>query len=268
MANIIKRAFDRPVDSMRPVVVTYNIFGYASGSVLVELGNTKVLCSVNLQNSVPLFLKRSKKGWLTAEYEMLPTATQARVDRPSSTLKKNNRSVEISRFIGRVLRAIVNTDKIDERTIIVDCDVLQADGSTRVAAICGAYLALRQAFHTWIEERVLPGSVSDYLMDEVAAVSVGMYKNNILLDIDYAEDNQIDADFNFVLTRSGSIVELQGSGEKSVISWQQFDEMRALAIKGVMDMFQLFDTLDFGLLSVPSKAPLFSLARRKNSSSL
>lgn len=262
----MKRTENRPADCMRQVNITYNAFGYAAGNVLIQFGNTKVLCSATIQQYVPPFLKGTKKGWLTAEYAMLPTSTQARSERSTSSFKQNSRSVEISRLIGRSLRSIVNLEKIGERTIIIDCDVLQADGSTRTAAISGAYLALRQALTIWINEKTLSGTVDDYLTDAVAAVSVGIAHGTLLLDIDYAEDATIDADYNFILTKSGSIVEIQGSSEKAPISWQQFEAMRLLAIQGANQLFKEFDHIDEKQTlkySGRSKVPLFSIANRQ-----
>ncbi|MCA9770044.1 ribonuclease PH [Candidatus Dependentiae bacterium] len=259
----MKRVGNRAADRMRKVTVTYNAFGQAPGNVLIELGNTKVLCSVSMQQHVPPFLKGTKTGWLTAEYSMLPMATRIRVQRASSAVKKNSRSIEISRLIGRSLRSIIKLEKFGERTIIVDCDVLHADGSTRTAAISGSYLALRQAIQTWLYKGILTGgSVEDYLVDGIAAVSVGIADGVALLDINFAEDSQIDADYNFVLTRSGSVIEIQGSSEKALVSWQQFDAMRTLAIKGVSQLFKEFERISPEVKS-RDKVSLFSLANRQ-----
>lgn len=260
----MKRPDGRSVDQIRTVKITYNVFGYAPGSVLFEQGNTKVLCAVSLQHGVPLFLKGRKTGWLTADYSMLPTSTKVRTERVSST-KHNNRAIEISRLIGRSLRCIVNLDRIGERTIVIDCDVLQADGSTRTAAISGAYLALQQAITMWIEEGTLHGSVRDYLTDAIAAVSVGVSHGDVFLDIDCIEDNNVDADYNMVLTRSGNIIEIQGSAEQAPISWQEFDMVRTMALHGVKQLFDSFDhyTAHKDQPLSTHKIPLFSLANRQ-----
>lgn len=260
----MKRSDGRSLNQIRPIKITYNAFGYAPGSVLFELGNTKVLCAVTLQHGVPLFLKGKKTGWLTANYSMLPTSTKMRTERVSPT-KQNNRAIEISRLIGRSLRCVVNLDRIGERTIVIDCDVLQADGSTRTAAISGTYLALRQAITLWLAEGTLHGSVGDYLTDSVAAVSVGVYRGTVFLDIDCIEDNNVDADYNIVLTRSGNIIEIQGSAEQSPISWQDFDMVRTMAVQGVKQLFDFFDHSTSGHYEALTvhKMPLFSLANRQ-----
>lgn len=235
----IVRAENRAYNQLRPMSLRYNAFGYAPGSVLFTLGNTKVLCSVNMQPNVPPFLKGSKTGWLTAEYAMLPAATQLRTNRESLSVKRNGRSVEISRLIGRSLRTIVDLAKLGERTIIIDCDVLQADGSTRTACITAANYALHAAQEHWLERKVIDQPI---ITDRLAAVSVGITHNSTLLDLDYIEDSTIDADFNIVLTASGKIVEMQGAAEKSVVSWEQFDRVKELAITGVKELFILCDT--------------------------
>ncbi len=234
--SAIQRAYGRKFDQLRDVKISYNVFGYAPGSVLFELGNTKVLCSVSMQVGVPPFLKGSKTGWLTAEYAMLPTSCKVRSSRESTQAKRNDRSVEISRLIGRSLRAVADLSKIGERTIHVDCDVLQADGSTRTASITGAYLALEKAISRWIETGELLESI---LTDSVAAVSAGISNGNALLDLDYAEDSIIDADYNFVLTQSGKVIEIQGAAEKQASTWQEFEQLKNLAIKGTNDLFVL-----------------------------
>lgn len=238
MDHQVSRARGRQFDQLRDIQISYNVFGYAPGSVLFELGNTKILCSVSIQVGVPPFLKGTKTGWLTAEYAMLPTSGHSRSNRESSQAKRNERSVEISRLIGRSLRAIVNLSTLGERTIYVDCDVLQADGSTRTASITGAYLALKMAEQYWLESREISQS---FLTDAVAAVSAGFAAGKPLLDLDYAEDSAIDADYNFVLTQSQKIIEIQGAAEKSAITWQQFDVLRELAIKGNQKLFELME---------------------------
>lgn len=233
------RAHGRAHDQIRHIKIMYDIFDYSAASVLFEQGRTKVLCAVTLQNTVPPFLKGKKTGWLTAEYAMLPTATHIRKERDSSH-KPNGRSIEISRLIGRVLRSIVELDKLGERTIMIDCDVIQADGSTRTACISAAYLALKLAVTRWINSGKLTETV---LREDVAAVSIGVVDTTILLDLDFAEDSTIDADFNFVMTRSGKIIEIQGSAEKHPISWQDIEKMNILAFKGITDIFKIAHTV-------------------------
>ncbi len=261
------RARNRSHDQLRDVKISYNVFGYAPGSVLLELGNTKVLCSVSIQPGVPPFLKGTKTGWLTAEYAMLPTSGHIRATRESSQAKRNDRAVEISRLIGRSLRSVVNLALLQERTIFVDCDVLQADGSTRTASITGAYVALRMAVNRWLETGELSSTI---LTDAVAAVSVGFKEGMALLDLDFAEDSTIDADYNFVFTQSDKIIEIQGAAEKSALSWQEFDQLKELAILGNKKLFHIIDSsLQSAYALAPSapeskmaSAPLFSLKNR------
>ena len=232
------RADNRLLDELRPLKVTYDVFSYASGSTLLEMGNTKVLCSVTLQNGVPHFLRGRKTGWLTAEYSLLPASTPIRTVREVTANKRSGRTIEISRLIGRALRAVSNLDVLGEQTIFVDCDVLQADGGTRTACITGAYLALKAAQKSWKARGIINKSL---LIDELAAVSVGLSRHGALLDMDFAEDSTIDADFNFVLTRSENIIEIQGSAEKAPVSWDNYENMRLLAVKGAQELFTFFD---------------------------
>lgn len=267
---LMQRAHGRRFDQLREIKVSYNIFGYAPASVLFELGNTKILCSVTMQIGVPPFLKGTKTGWLTAEYAMLPTSCKIRAARESTQGKRNERSIEISRFIGRSLRAIVDLSKIGERTIHVDCDVLQADGSTRTAAITGSYLALKKAVEQWVANGDLIESI---ITDGLVAVSAGFTANGPLLDLDYAEDSVIDADYNFVLTESKKIIEMQGTAEKSALTWEQFELLKNLAIQGSFELFaQTSNTNPKKSLEkianqsdtkkVRAEAPLFSLKNR------
>jgi ribonuclease PH len=229
------RANSRSYDQIRPVRVTYDAFGYASGTVLFELGNTKVLCAISLNSGVPAFLKGSKTGWLTAEYAMLPTATVQRTQREAITQKRSGRGTEISRLIGRALRAVTNMDVLGEKTITIDCDVLQADGGTRTAAISGAYLALREAEQRWLADKIInqPCVISD-----VSAISVGIIEGVPMVDLDCGEDNNAQVDFNFMLNSAGDIIEIQGSVEHgSAISWDNFEAMRLLAVNGVQALF-------------------------------
>ena len=236
--NNFVRSGQRSYDQLRPLRVSYDIFKYACGSTLFEMGNTKVLCSVTLQQGVPHFLRGKKTGWLTAEYSLLPASTPIRTVREVTANKRSGRTIEISRLIGRSLRAVVNLDALGEQTIFMDCDVLQADGGTRTACITGAYLALKAAQTAWFNEGLL---TEPFVIDELAAVSVGLANNTPLLDLDFLEDSATEADFNFVLTRSAKLIEIQGSAERFPLTWDQYDNMRGLALKGVDELFSFYD---------------------------
>lgn len=267
----IKRFAGRSSNELRLMHITHETFGFADGAVLFHMGRTKVLCSVTLQNGVPPFLKGKRTGWLNAEYAMLPTATQQRTQRSSSLAQQNGRSVEIARLISRVLRTVVDLDTIGERTIVVDCDILQADGGTRAAAITAASIALRKAQDYWLQNKII--SVP-FLLDEVAAVSVGVSGQDCLLDIDFAEDSMIDADFNIILTKSNKIIEIQGTAEKAPVAWEVFEEIKQLACEGVRQIFAFIaqDAAPTGNCTETSKestapkahVPLFSLQNRLN----
>lgn len=227
------RSHARMHNQLRPLKITYDVISYCSASVLLEFGKTKVICAVTLQNTVPPFLKGKRVGWLTAEYAMLPTATHTRKERESLS-KPNGRSLEISRLIGRALRSVVRLDSLGERTIIIDCDVLQADGSTRTTSITGSFLALKLAVARWLKS----GKITEQIIqDDLASVSIGLVEDMLLLDLDFAEDSMVEADFNFVMTRSGKVVEIQGAAEKHPIAWGHVEAMHALAFKGITDIF-------------------------------
>src|SRR3989339_1586006 len=223
------RAGNRAPDDLRSIKVTYDIFEYAAGSVLFELGRTKVLCAVTLQSGVPHFLRGKRRGWLTAEYSLLPVSTPIRTVREVTSNKRNGRTIEISRLVGRALRSVSNLQLFGEQTVFIDCDVLQADGGTRAACISGAFLALKAAEVVWRSQGIIPYS---FLKDDIGAVSVGINNQGAFLDMDFAEDSTVDADFNFVLTRSGSIVEVQGASEREPVSWDDFELARSYALKG------------------------------------
>lgn len=277
--NSIRKDGRLPKD-LRKIKAEFNIFGYAAGSVLFEIGNTKVLCSVSLQAGVPKFLKGQKKGWLTAEYSMLPMSSQSRIEREATVMRKNGRSVEISRLIGRSLRTIIDFDLLGERTIYIDCDVLQADGGTRTACITGSCLALRVAVDFWLKNKIIRETI---IKDSLASVSVGVVDGVAVLDLNYEEDSCADADFNFVITKSNKIVEIQGASEGNFISWEQFEQAKELACSGIQELLKVGDNIfdyNFGKLKVSSdlgkgnqdnnknyKAPLFSLGNRQNSQS-
>lgn len=255
--------------TLRSISITPHIYSYAPGSVLLELGNTKVLCAITLQNNVPQFMRGKGAGWLTAEYSMLPASTQSRTVREISVMKRCGRSVEISRLIGRALRSVCDLTKIGERTIVIDCDVLQADGGTRTTSITGAYIALRLAQQGWLARREIS---APFLIDGVCGVSVGLLHDQVVLDPNYEQDSSGQADINFVLTQSGKLVEVQGGAEQSAIAWEQFDAMRAAALKGGKEWFAFIDGLDWlaHKISEPAvvpepkqrKVPLFSLQNR------
>lgn len=198
------------------------------------MGNTHLLCTASVDERVPPFLRGTSKGWVTAEYGMLPRATHSRMDREASKGKQSGRTQEIQRLIGRSLRAVSNLSALGERQIKIDCDVIQADGGTRTAAITGAWVALSLA----CEHLMITGAVSSpVLMDQVAAISCGIQDNEILLDLDYAEDSNAETDANFVLTASGGIVEIQGTAEQKPFSPQQFTALMTVAQKGCSDLF-------------------------------
>ncbi|MEX0849566.1 MAG: ribonuclease PH [Candidatus Dependentiae bacterium] len=257
----VKRYNGRAHNQVRTLKIIQETFGYSAGSVLFQAGNTKVLCSVTLQPTVPPFMKGKKTGWLNAEYAMLPTATKHRTQRATSVQKLQGRSIEISRLIGRVLRTVVDLSNFGERTIIVDCDVLQADGGTRSAAITGACIALKRAEQRWLKNGTIEQS---FLKDEVAAVSVGKLQDHYLLDLDFAEDSIVDGDFNFILTKSNSIIEIQGTAEKTALSWDDFNVIKDLAVQGVEQIFTFTEQYETGQKEKYKKnhTPLFSLQNR------
>ncbi len=213
----------------RKTNILHNIQEYAEGSVLIEVGATKIICAVSIENTVPLFLRSTGKGWITAEYSMLPRSTHTRTQRESSSRPKG-RSQEIQRLIGRSLRAITDLSMIGERTIYIDCDVLQADGGTRTAAITGSYVALQKAFSKMILEKTLEYSP---LKSQLAAVSVGIVSDNLLLDLCYEEDSIADVDMNIVMTHKHEIIEIQGTAEQAPFSIDTANEMIQLGAKGI-----------------------------------
>ena len=224
------RPSGRANDALRTVRITRGFTRHAEGSVLVEFGETRVLCTASVEDKVPPFLRGKGQGWLTAEYGMLPRATHTRSDREAARGKQSGRTQEIQRLIGRSLRAVVDLDRLGERTIQIDCDVLQADGGTRTAAITGAWVAVHDAVE-WLRGR---GKLTDTpLLDSVAAVSVGLWRGQAVLDLDYAEDSSCDTDMNVVITGSGGIVEVQGTAEGRPFSRVQVDALLDLAADGI-----------------------------------
>jgi ribonuclease PH len=220
---------------IRPIQFVRSFTRYAEGSVLVSMGNTKVLCNASISEDVPSFLKGKGKGWVTAEYSMLPRSTQDRSPRESAKGKIGGRTHEIQRLIGRSLRAVVDLEKLGERQIVIDCDVLQADGGTRTASINGAYLALTDAVLKLQKKGILDQSP---IKEAVAAVSVGLVKGKPVLDLCYEEDSSADVDFNVVMTGSNRFVEVQGTAEKEPFSHQQLSTLLALAQKGIGEVFK------------------------------
>ena len=232
----MKRADGRAWDELRPVKIIPSYQSFAEGSALIELGKTRVLCSVSVEERVPGFLKGQGTGWVTAEYSMLPRATVTRTPRDSSRGRVAGRSQEIQRLIGRSLRAVTDLNALGERTLIVDCDVIQADGGTRTAAITGSYVALHQAMQTLTNMGVLS---SIPLESAVAATSVGIVHGYQLLDLCYDEDSNAEVDFNVVMTSQGKFVEVQGTAETNPFSKETIDSLLSLAEKGIKQLFQV-----------------------------
>lgn len=223
----------RQQNQLREVTLTRNYTKHAEGSVLVEFGDTKVLCNASVEASVPRFLKGSGKGWITAEYGMLPRSTGSRMDREATRGKQTGRSLEIQRLIGRSLRAAVDLEKLSEYTIKVDCDVIQADGGTRTASITGGCVALVDAVNYLLEKKLIE---SNPIKQLIASVSVGIFKGHAVLDLDYEEDSNAETDMNIVMTESGGFIELQGTGEDGDFSHAQLQEMIALAEGGIQEL--------------------------------
>ena len=227
------RPSGRRPDQLREVRITRGYTRHAEGSVLVEFGETRVLCTASVEERVPPFLRDSGRGWVSAEYGMLPRATNTRGEREAARGKQSGRTQEIQRLIGRSLRAVVDLASLGARTIQVDCDVLQADGGTRTAAITGAFVALYDAV-SWLHERKL--IVQTPIKDFVAAVSVGIYQGTPVLDLDYAEDSACGTDMNVVMTGAGGFVELQGTAEGAPFSQKELDSLVELAARGIREL--------------------------------
>jgi len=230
------RPSGRALDEMRTVSLEPGFAKHAEGSCLIKFGDTHVLCAATLEERVPPWIRGQGKGWVTAEYGMLPRATNSRMHREAARGKQSGRTQEIQRLIGRSLRAVTDLEAMGEMQITVDCDVIQADGGTRTASITGAYVALYLALRGAVERGLLE---SVPLIDQVAAVSCGLYKENAVLDLDYLEDSAAEADTNFVLTGADGIVEIQGTAEDYPFSEDQFMELMRLAKKGVGELVQL-----------------------------
>jgi len=231
--ELLKRPSGREADRLRPVKITRGFTRHAEGSVLVECGDTRVLCTASVLEKVPQHVKGSGAGWLTAEYGMLPRATHTRGDREAARGKQSGRTQEIQRLIGRSLRAAVDLKKLGERTLHIDCDVLQADGGTRTASITGAWVAVHDAVGWLLRQRKLAESV---IRDQVAAVSVGIWQGRPVLDLDYAEDVACDTDMNVVMMGEGGLIEVQGTAEGAVFTRAELDALLDLAQQGIRDL--------------------------------
>lgn len=233
--EIFERPSGRSLNEMRSVEFKTGIAPHANGSVLCSYGNTRVICSAMIEDKVPGWMRQQKiqGGWLTAEYSMLPYATLTRKDRPISRGRQDGRNIEIQRLIGRSLRAVLDLKKLTDKTLWIDCDVLQADGGTRTASITGAWLATRIAIDGLLKTGKLE---KDPIRDHLAAISVGIYKDKCILDLDYPEDRDASVDANVVMTGSGDFVEVQSSGEESTYSRAQLDELLGLAEKGIGEL--------------------------------
>ncbi|MGE5338371.1 MAG: ribonuclease PH [Gemmatimonadota bacterium] len=224
------RAGGRKPDELRPIAITRGYTAHAEGSVLVEFGGTRVVCTASVEEKVPSFLKGKGQGWLTAEYGMLPRSTHTRTEREAARGKQSGRTLEIQRLIGRSLRAVVDLARLGERTIQVDCDVLQADGGTRTASITGAFVAVYDALR-WMQGRRMIAEIP--VASFVAAVSVGLHEGVALLDLDYAEDSSCETDMNVVMTGDGAFVEVQGTAEGAPFTQVQMEQMLRLARAGI-----------------------------------
>jgi ribonuclease PH len=230
------RSGERAADALRPVRLTRHYTMHAEGSVLIEFGNTKVLCTASVEERVPPHKRGSGEGWVTAEYGMLPRATHSRSDREAAKGRQSGRTQEIQRLIGRSLRAVFDLKKLGERTIQLDCDVIQADGGTRTAAITGAFVAARDA----VDGLLAKGKITETpITAQVAAISVGIVQGTPLLDLEYTEDSACDTDMNVVMTGAGHFVEVQGTAEGVAFTRAEMDSLLALAEKGVAELMQL-----------------------------
>jgi ribonuclease PH len=225
----------RKPTQLRPLTITPNYIKTADGSVLIEMGGTRVICTAKLEERAPQFLRNSGRGWITAEYGMLPGSSQTRIGRESVRGRVGGRTHEIQRLIGRSLRAIADLKSLGERTIWIDCDVIQADGGTRTASITGAYVALVEAVRSWLNRGIING---DPIKDSVAAVSIGMVDGKIHLDLCYEEDSRADVDMNFVMTGSGKFIEIQGTAENAPFTKKQMERMAEIAQQGIKELLK------------------------------
>ncbi len=230
------RPSGRKPDELRPVRLTRHYTCHAEGSVLVEFGNTKVLCTASVEERVPPWLRSKGRGWVTAEYGMLPRATGSRNDREAARGKQQGRTIEIQRLIGRALRAAVDLEALGERRVVLDCDVLQADGGTRTAAITGSYVALVDACRLLVKQGQIRRSP---LMGQIAAISVGIYNGTPVLDLDYAEDSEAETDMNVVMNEAGGFIEVQGTAEGHAFRRDEMNAMMELAEHGVAQLIEI-----------------------------
>jgi ribonuclease PH len=232
----VKRSDGRDPELLRPVIITRNYMKHAEGSVLIEMGDTKVICSASVEERVPQFLRNTGKGWITAEYSMLPRSTHTRTPRDSLTGRGSGRAFEIQRLIGRSLRSVADLSAFGERTIWVDCDVIQADGGTRTASITGAYVALVDAFRKMLKKGMIEKIP---VKDSVAAISVGKVEGKVLLDLNYEEDSRAEVDMNVVMTGNGKFVEIQGTAEEAAFTKKEMDELTRIAQKGIKELTRI-----------------------------
>ncbi|WP_107688678.1 ribonuclease PH [Neisseria wadsworthii] len=230
-ANYTRTA--RPADALRNITITPHFLPHADGSCLIEFDNTKVICTASIDESLPPFLRGQDQGWVTAEYGMLPASTATRMRREAAAGKQSGRTQEIQRLIGRSLRAVVELEKLGERQILIDCDVIQADGGTRTASITGAFVALQLAVNKLLDSGML---IQNPIREAVAAVSVGVVGGVPLLDLDYPEDSGCDSDVNIVMTASGKIIEIQGTAEGAPFSTEELNRLIALGQKGISEL--------------------------------
>ena len=234
--TISKRPSNRQAENLRQIAIIRGFTKHAEGSVLVKFGDTHVLCTASILEKVPPHQKGSGEGWVTAEYGMLPRATHTRGDREAAKGKQSGRTQEIQRLIGRSMRSVFDLKLLGERTIHLDCDVLQADGGTRTAAITGAFVAARDAVNQLLENKLI---AQDPIKDHVAAISVGIYQGTPVLDLDYAEDSACDTDMNVVMTAQGGIIEVQGTAEGAAFSRKELDQLLNLAESGIKELVKL-----------------------------
>ncbi|ETX12068.1 ribonuclease PH [Marinomonas ushuaiensis DSM 15871] len=227
------RPSGRAVDQLRPLKITRHFTKHAEGSVLIECGDTKVICTATVVSGVPRFLRGKGQGWITAEYGMLPRSTEKRVDREATRGKQNGRTVEIQRLIGRSLRAAVDLKKLGENTITIDCDVIQADGGTRTASITGGFVALADAMNKLVESKRVK---TNPIVSQIAAISVGVYKGVPVLDLDYPEDSNAETDMNIIMNDKGGFIEIQGTAEGEAFSDEHMVGMLAVARKGIAEI--------------------------------
>jgi ribonuclease PH len=240
----------RKKDQLRPITITPGFIKHAEGSALVECGGTKIICTASVEDRVPFFLRGAGQGWITAEYGMIPRSTGTRMTRESSKGKPSGRTQEIQRLIGRTLRAVVDLKKLGERTIWIDCDVIQADGGTRTASITGAFVSLVAAMENLVAAGKLDNAV---LLDYVAAVSVGIVEGKPLLDLCYEEDSSADVDMNVIMTGSGKLVEVQGTAERSPFSRDELNTLLDLADKGITEIIGIQKEMVTSFSSSPEK---------------